>query len=377
MATCYNCKQPGFSWKKSPYSNKLEGMWDGQGNMHFYLDENGKAKYTCPRAVDPNESGGLTLNPDGSVGDPWTEKVDKAVEAAEAARKLSLTTAMNFSRIGEEFSNLEAEVAQWAERINQVRPIEINVRLPDGTRQVVGRAHKSLEDLIQVSACREPAYLKGPAGSGKSTGVGQMANVFDLPMVRYGINPQTTKADFFGYNNMATGAYVSTPARRMYEGGGVLFVDEIDRGLAGMMTVLNTLADEEAVTFPDGVTCKRHENFILVAAGNTYGVGADAVYVGANQLDGATLDRFSFIDWDYDWEMIHAVAGNPQWSLKVQRWNKAAVGLNVVITPRAAIKGARLLSAGLPEDRVAEMVVWGKIKPDHRRTIESRVSSVG
>jgi MoxR-like ATPase len=37
---------------------------------------------------------------------------------------------------------------------------------------------------------------------------------------------------------------------------------------------------------------KRHADFVCIAAANTYGHGADRVYAGRNQLDGATLDRF-------------------------------------------------------------------------------------
>jgi hypothetical protein len=38
----------------------------------------------------------------------------------------------------------------------------------------------------------------------------------------------------------------------------------------------------------------------VCAAANTYGTGADALYVGRNQLDAATLDRFYVVEMDYD-----------------------------------------------------------------------------
>jgi len=47
---------------------------------------------------------------------------------------------------------------------------------------------------------------------------------------------------------------------------------------------------------------KRHADTVIICAANTYGRGADRQYVGRNQLDAATLDRFAFstvfIDFD-------------------------------------------------------------------------------
>ena len=45
---------------------------------------------------------------------------------------------------------------------------------------------------------------------------------------------------------------------------------------------------------------KRHPKFICIGAGNTYGTGPDRVYVGRQELDGASLDRFDFLEWAYD-----------------------------------------------------------------------------
>jgi cobaltochelatase CobS len=41
-------------------------------------------------------------------------------------------------------------------------------------------------------------------------------------------------------------------------------------------------------------------NDCIVATANTFGTGADRVYVGSLQIDGATLDRFAFLEWPYD-----------------------------------------------------------------------------
>ena len=51
---------------------------------------------------------------------------------------------------------------------------------------------------------------------------------------------------------------------------------------------------------------------MFIAAGNTTGAGADMKFVGRNQLDGATLDRFVFVFWEYDEDFEVHVAGDDQ-----------------------------------------------------------------
>jgi MoxR-like ATPase len=45
---------------------------------------------------------------------------------------------------------------------------------------------------------------------------------------------------------------------------------------------------------------EKHENFRIVATANTYGNGATLEFIGRNAIDGATLDRFTVIDWNID-----------------------------------------------------------------------------
>ena len=51
---------------------------------------------------------------------------------------------------------------------------------------------------------------------------------------------------------------------------------------------------------------------MVISAGNTTGHGATADYVGRQQLDLSTLDRFLSIKIDYDTNIDFAVAKNDQ-----------------------------------------------------------------
>tara|TARA_R110000824_G_scaffold75947_7_gene192594 strand:- start:2107 stop:2532 length:426 start_codon:yes stop_codon:yes gene_type:complete len=121
----------------------------------------------------------------------------------------------------------------------------------------------------------------------------------------------------------------------------------------------------------------RHENFVPLFLANTYGQGANATYVGRNQLDAATLDRFAVVEYDYDerWEgrivgieregnELKLEAGGKrtpeEWIDFVSRVRKAVDSLAVrhVVSPRATIHGIKLLKAGLGFTHVSNMCVW-------------------
>jgi hypothetical protein len=89
-----------------------------------------------------------------------------------------------------------------------------------------------------------------------------------------------------------------------YEKGGVMLLDEIDAGDPNLFTYINKAIANSSYTAPQRwgkPVVKKHKDFVLIAAANTYGNGADAMYVGRNQLDAATLDRFKvgMITMDY------------------------------------------------------------------------------
>jgi hypothetical protein len=119
-----------------------------------------------------------------------------------------------------------------------------------------------------------------------------------------------------------------------------------------VLATLNGLLSQPIAAFPDGMI-PRHEGFVFIAAGNTTGAGADMKFVGRNQLDGATLDRFVFVFWEIDEDYEIYVAGDDQreWTHYVQKCRRAAASCgvteNVVFaTPRASINGARALRRG-------------------------------
>ena len=237
--------------------------------------------------------------------------------------------------------------------------------------KAVGVCHKLTEQIAQVCNLGIHQMLVGPAGSGKTTCCEKVSEILNLKFFPMSVGPQTTKSDLLGFVD-AGGSYHSTPLRDAFENGGLLLLDEVDAANAGVLTIINALLANGYCSFPDAVV-KRSDNFRCVCACNTYGRGADRMYVGRNQLDAATLDRFAVVDFDYDEEMERAIAGNDDWVRKVQRYRHRAFDLKmrVVISPRASIYGAKLLASGMDMKLVEELVVWKGVAEDIRCKLQA------
>ena len=224
------------------------------------------------------------------------------------------------------------------------------------TAKVEG-AHKQFGTLLSVLAAGCHAYLAGPAGSGKTTAARDCAKALDLPFFFTGAVANEFKLTGF---RDAQGNYAKTPFRLWCEQGGVFLWDEIDASDARALLSFNAALANGVMEFPDGVTVTLHPTCRAVAAANTFGGGADRVYVGRNQLDAASLDRFAFIAWNYDEALELRIAGNGEWCRRVQSIRRAVDALKVraVVSPRASIYGAKLLAQGLDRATVETLTVW-------------------
>jgi len=247
-------------------------------------------------------------------------------------------------------------IAAAVAAVEQHRPIRIEIKqgaqirtLPDGHR------HPVFGDVLAALSVRENVYLVGPAGSGKTTIASQAADALELPFYSTGAVGMAYQLQ--GFIN-AEGRYMETDLYRAYVGGGVFLFDEIDASSAQALLAFNAIAANDLAAFPCG-TVKRHADFVIIAAANTWGSGADAQYVGRAQLDAATLDRFAFISMDYDERLELAISSNDEWTRYVQAFRRITRQLKIraVVSPRASIKGGKLLSAGLSWNRVEEMLL--------------------
>lgn len=259
----------------------------------------------------------------------------------------------------DETVNREAVEAIVDERLaNHAKVTRVEVKLPNGDVRKVDGQHKLFPKLLRLLALRENVWIVGPAGSGKSTAAHAAADALGIPYGAISVCSQTPVSALLGYMD-ANGQYVETEFYRRYKDGGVFNIDEIDKGNANVIAVLNSALSNGECAFPCGMV-KRHADNVIVATANTFGTGADRVYVGSLQIDGATLDRFAFLEWPYDEAFEQEIVGNDEWLGRVLRYRRNVEGhnLRVVISPRASIKGARMLAAGFEQDEVETMLIF-------------------
>ncbi len=221
------------------------------------------------------------------------------------------------------------------------------------------RTHQNFKDLLRATQTGFPVMLVGGAGSGKTYGAEQVAKAVSLDFYAMSVGSQTSKIDLLGYMNQ-NGDYIGTAFRRAYENGGVFLMDEIDAGNPNVLIVLNSALSNDMCAFADKMV-KRHKSFVFISTANTYGTGADRQYVGRNQLDSATLDRFITINWNVDEnlerDMVADHQHGPRWCGVVQKVRKYCHdhSYRLIVSPRATLKGTLLLDQGFDPIEVIEM----------------------
>lgn len=171
-------------------------------------------------------------------------------------------------------------------------------------KDVKGIAHEMLEPLLKFVSMDEPVMLVGPAGTGKNVLAKQVADALGLEF--YFTSAVTQEYKITGYGD-ANGNYVSTQFYEAFTKGGVFLFDEVDASIPEAMVVVNSAIANRYFDFPVVGRVQAHEDFRVIACANTYGTGASMEYVGRNQLDGATLNRFGMLEVNYDSRIEDAV----------------------------------------------------------------------
>ena len=157
--------------------------------------------------------------------------------------------------------------------------------------------HAQYDTIKTCLECGIPVYLGGPAGAGKNYTVEQIAK--ELGWDFYFANSVQDEFKLTGYKD-ANSNYNETEFYQacVNEKDCIFFLDEIDASTPEVLVLLNAAIANGYFNFPVGRVEFDHVHF--VAAGNTMGNGADDMYTGRMSLDGATLDRFVMIEFDYD-----------------------------------------------------------------------------
>jgi hypothetical protein len=204
----------------------------------------------------------------------------------------------------------------------------VEIQHPGGTVETDPNEvfHPAFDRLIRLCAAGKHSFMPGPTGAGKTHLAGQVARYIPNPdgsvgrpfgsiSCRIGMPDYELLGRSLPQDTTGNFRYVPSDFVRCFEQGGVFLLDEVDAGDSNaLLTINSALANgflpvparselPPGVTWEDfkanpgkypgyGPTAYKHPRFVLIAAANTWGSGADRLYVGRNQLDEATLDRF-------------------------------------------------------------------------------------
>lgn len=263
------------------------------------------------------------------------------------------------AQLTEKCAKLNEQIKSQKEKIETLsnnRPTYLELGTPRGDKIPLGLSHHTLEKVLKALNCGLNVYLYGPSGSGKTYAAKQCAKALGVEL--YFTGAISNEYKLTGYMD-AKGEYVATEFRKAYENGGLFLFDEIDGSFPQAVLAFNAALANDSMDFPDK-NVSRNEKFYCIAAANTIGLGANRQYVGRNQLDAASLDRFVFVEWDYDENLERKVAGNDEWFEYVLKVRKVIDKLNLrhIVSPRASFFGAKLLGNGFSREDVENMVLW-------------------
>lgn len=228
-----------------------------------------------------------------------------------------------------------------------------------------GIQHDKFETVLKFVANDEPVFLTGPAGSGKNVLCKQVAEALGLKF--YFTNAVTQEYKLTGFTD-AMGNYQPTQFYKAFTEGGVFMLDEMDASIPEVLVILNAAIANRYFDFPAPIGyVEAHPDFRVIAAGNTVGTGADYQYVGRNQLDAASLDRFAVVKVDYSEAIENSVAcGDIELAQFCREFRKSAqnAGQQVIVSYRAIGRLAKMLQVLSVEEALEACLVKGIEKDD-------------
>jgi hypothetical protein len=160
---------------------------------------------------------------------------------------------------------------------------------------------KGTETILSlIDAGLRNIWLVGPAGCGKTTICKAAGDEMEQPVTVIPCGAGTSATTFLGYKYPEREA---TPFVGAFAKAGIIVLDEFTALEAQVAQVVNAALANNELTATTG-TSQRHPDCVIIATSNTYGHGADRMYVSNNQLDASTIDRFAggIIEIDYSRE---------------------------------------------------------------------------
>lgn len=286
--------------------------------------------------------------------------VAKVSEAAAGATVESLGRALEATIMEQVNEALNAALAV----LNEARPVELVVKHPSGeVTKVTGEVHPAFQRVLKLAMRRKSIALIGPTGCGKTHLAWQVATALKLRFATISCTMGQSESKLVG-GLMPIGEggkweVFITQFVECFRDGGVFLFDEFDSADPNVLLIVNQALANGRIDLPVIGTVTRHADFVAMAALNTFGTGADRMYVGRTQLDEASLDRFRIgqVEMDYDRKLEAKLCGPQHKAWLTKAWQvRDAIAqhrLRRNMSTRFILDGRDMLEEG---DSVAEVL---------------------
>ena len=223
------------------------------------------------------------------------------------------------------------------EMLPKVAPRQIEIKDEVGINKLKGFTLPAcFERMVKLAASRVHILMVGPSGSGKTFLAERLAEAIrtkahpkGLPFYGVSCSVGMSESQLSGYllpsGKGGQFEYWSSLFVKAYTEGGLFLFDEMDAADSNTLTFINAALANSHMFVSQKITGQvvtRHPDFVCVAAANTWGFGADDMFVGRNQLDAATLRRFNvgLVKVDYDETVEKAIINDTilEYGLKVR-----------------------------------------------------------
>ena len=310
-----NTKISVYKWLKKEYPSEYllinnKGWFepykrDVEDGVELVIPDAVRNAMSTPKAGEPkvedNKSAEIFQDAINKLADKIGDMGTK-IEAMNTNTKLEDALIQGIVSKGKELATEELE-KELKDRLDKfiketygALPQKLTIVHKDIEYDKTGIFHKMFDKVLKLVDMNLPVMLTGGAGAGKNFMLEQVANALGLDF--YYTSTITQEYKLTGFID-GGGKYHETEFYKAFTQGGVFMLDEIDASIPECLVILNGAIANGYFDFPTGREIA-NENFRVVCAGNTVGLGADLVYTGRNVLDGATLDRFVLVEIDYD-----------------------------------------------------------------------------
>lgn len=206
---------------------------------------------------------------------------------------------------------LHATVINWPESARSAVEVEAYDPSTFGGPRKPGQ-HPFYHYVRAMIEANVPIYVKGPTQAGKSFVLEQVAKDMGLTYRACPMVPGASPSWLLGtWVPRPDDPFIEAGFIEVYRDGGIFCFEEMDAASPDLIVVLNNALSNGFFENPrTGEKIPRHPNFRVAGNGNTWGLGADANFVGRSRQDKAVLERFrpGRIELGYDRELQRFIA---------------------------------------------------------------------